>query len=112
MVIKDFQRNYDFFCQLIESLPTTNDEKMNALIKGYIEQNLAILNEIFMTTIENLQRLQHANTTNDVICMHAKFTHDISKKLNLSAQRFMNTSLGHITDYNEWLKQHCDLATD
>jgi hypothetical protein len=49
---------------------------------------------------------------NEVICTQAKLTHEINKKIALSAQRFLNTSLGHITDYNEWLKAHCDLATD
>lgn len=112
VVMNEFKKNVEIFCQLVDSLPRTQNDKMNALISGYIEQNLMIINEMLITTIENMQRLQHAKTTNDVICMHAKFTNDISKQLNLSAQRFMNTTLGHISDYNEWLKLHCDLATD
>ena len=71
-----------------------------------------ILNDIFTTSIDNLKRLQTAKSSNDVICTQARFTNEISKKLALSAQRFLNASLGHIADYNEWLKAHCDLSTD
>ena len=59
-----------------------------------------------------LTNLQKAKSANDIICTQARFTNEINKKLTLSAQRFLNASLGHIADYNEWLKEHCDLATD
>tara|TARA_R110000868_G_scaffold377180_2_gene642468 strand:- start:1164 stop:1502 length:339 start_codon:yes stop_codon:yes gene_type:complete len=112
MSIKEFKQNYDEFVNLIEQSNNTNDDQLDILAKRYAEQNLVIMNEIFSTSIENLKRLQKAKTPNDIICIQARFTTDISKKLTLSAQRFLNASLGHIADYNEWLKEHCDLATD
>lgn len=109
---QEFQEKLKAFNDLIYNFPHTDDEQTALLIKRYIEQNLIILNDVFATSLDNLQRLQNAKSANDIICMQARFTNEISKKLTLSAQRFLNASLGHITDYNEWLKAHCDLATD
>jgi len=112
MPFKEFQENWKHFSDLIDKMPSMKDEQLATLVKRYIEQNIMILNDVFTTSIDNLQRLQNAKTPNDVICTQARFTNEISKKLSLSAQRFLNASLGHIADYNEWLKAHCDLATD
>lgn len=112
MPYNEFQNNWKNFSDLIDQIPNHDDEKMNTLIQRYVEQNLTILNDIFATSIENLKRLEKAKDPNEIICIQARFTNDVSKKLSLSAQRFLNASLGHITDYNEWLKAHCDLATD
>ena len=112
MPYKEFQDNWKNFSDLIDKFPTMHDEQMSSLVKRYIEQNLIVLNDVFTTSIDNLERLQKAKSPNDIICTQARFTNEISKKLSLSAQRFLNASLGHIADYNEWLKAHCDLATD
>lgn len=112
MSYQELQENWQEFAELIQNMPTLADEQLDILIKRYIEQNLIILNDVFATSIENLKRLQKANNANDIICTQARFTNEISKKLSLSTQRFLNASLGHIADYNEWLKAHCDLATD
>lgn len=114
MPFKEFQQNYEAFAELIANVPNSysNNEPLEILVKRYIEQNIVIMNDVFATSIENLKRLQKANAANDVICIQARFTNEISKKLAMSAQRFLNASLGHIADYNEWLKDHCDLATD
>lgn len=112
MLYEEFQENLKVFSDLISHFPKTNDEQISNLARRYIEQNLIILNDVFSTSIDNLKRLQQAKNANDVICTQARFTNEISKKLSLSAQRFLNASLGHIADYNEWLKAHCDLATD
>ncbi|MBA3661802.1 MAG: hypothetical protein H0W64_08750 [Gammaproteobacteria bacterium] len=112
MPYKEFQENWKILSDLIDQLPQIKDEQIATLVKRYIEQNIIILNDVFHTSIENLKKLQNAKTANDVICTQARFTNEISKKLSLSAQRFLNASLGHIADYNEWLKSHCDLATD
>ncbi|MFZ2314602.1 MAG: hypothetical protein WAW86_02945 [Gammaproteobacteria bacterium] len=109
---QEFQEKLKAFNDLINNFPQADDEQTALLIKRYIEQNLIILNDVFATSLDNLQRLQNAKSANDIICTQARFTNEISKKLTLSAQRFLNASLGHITDYNEWLKAHCDLATD
>lgn len=112
MPYQEFQDNWKAFSDLIDNLPATDNEQINTLMTRYVEQNLIILNDVFATSIENLKRLQKAQTANDVICTQARFTNEISKRLSLSTQRFLNASLGHIADYNEWLKAHCDLATD
>lgn len=112
MPYQEFQENWKIFSELIDQLPGSSDDHTNTLIKRYIEQNLIVLNDVFTTSIENVKRLQKAKTANDIICTQARFTNEVSKKLSLSAQRFLNASLGHIADYNEWLKAHCDLATD
>ena len=112
MPYQEFQENWKLFSTLIDQLPQLKDEQMNILIKRYIEQNISMLNEIFSTSINNLQLLQKAKSPTYIICIQARFTNEINTKLALSAQRFLNASLGHISDYNEWLKAHCDLATD
>jgi hypothetical protein len=112
MPLKEFTQNCEAFSELINQFPHSSDEQLDILVKRYIDQNLVIMNDVFTTSIENLKRLQKAKTPNDVICTQARFTNEISKKLAMSAQRFLNASLGHIADYNEWLKAHCDLATD
>ncbi|MBX3709159.1 MAG: hypothetical protein KIT56_04020 [Gammaproteobacteria bacterium] len=112
MSYQEFQDNWRIFSEFIEKIPTNENDPMNNLIRQYINQNLILLNEVFTTSIEHLTQLQKAKSTHDIICTQAKFTNEISKKLSLSTQWFLNTSLGHIADYNEWLKAHCDLATD
>lgn len=112
MSYQECQENWKAFLKLVDHIPATPDEQTNALIKRYIEQNITVLNEVFASSIKNLERLQQAKSANEVICTQARFTNEISNKLSLSAQRFLNASLGHISDYNEWLKAHCDLATD
>jgi hypothetical protein len=112
MPYQEFQENLKIFSKLIESLPTYHDDQISLLAKRYIEQNVLILNDILATSIANLNRLNNAKSANDIICIQARFTNEIGKNLTLSAQRFLNASLGHIADYNEWLKAHCDLATD
>jgi hypothetical protein len=109
---QEFQDNLKTFMELIEKFPHAKDEHLDTLVNRYIEQNLIILNDVFSTSIDNLQKLHQAKNANDIICTQARFTNEISKKLSLAAQRFLNASLGHISDYNEWLKAHCDLATD
>lgn len=112
MPYQAFESQWKTFTQLVDAIPTTHDEKIQTLLQRYVEQNLIILNDVLQSSIENLQRLQKAENSNDIICMQARLTTDVSKKLSLSAQRFLNASLGHIADYNDWLKAHCDLATD
>lgn len=112
MPYEEFQENWKIFSQLIDQIQKNKNEEINTLGKRYIEQNLAVLNDVFSTSIENLKRLQNVETPNEIICLQARFTNEVTKRLSLSAQRFLNASLGHITDYNDWLKAHCDLATD
>jgi len=112
MLTKELQENWQVFLKSLEENPSLQDEQINTFVKRYMEQNVAILNDVMTTSVENLKKLQDAKSINDVICTQARFTNELTKKLTLSAQRFLNASLGHITDYNEWLKAHCDLATD
>jgi hypothetical protein len=112
MSYQEFHENWQIFTALLDQFPQANDEQMTMLTKRYIEQNVLVLNDVIASSIDHLKKLQQAKTANDIICLQARFTNEISKKLSLSAQRFLNASLGHIADYNEWLKSHCDLATD
>lgn len=112
MPYQEFQENWKIFSNLIDQLPKNEDEQMSVLIHRYVEQNIMVLNDVLATSVENLKKLHKAKTVNDVICTQARFTNEISKKLAVTAQRFLNASLGNIADYNEWLKAHCDFATD
>lgn len=112
MLLQEFEENWRIFLQHIETISANEDKSMSHFAKQYIEQNLIILNSALTASIENIQQVQKLNSLNDLICIQAKLTHDINKKLSLSTQRFLNASLGHVIDYNEWLKAHCDLATD
>jgi hypothetical protein len=106
----EFKKNWQTFSELTEQLSSSKSEQNNALVKRYIEQNMMILNDILTTSIDNLKRLEKAKTANDIICTQARLTNEMTQKLSLSAQRFLNASLGHISDYNAWLKEHCDLT--
>jgi len=112
MPYQEFQENWKSFSELMDKLTSQAHPDLQMLVNRYIEQNVIFLNDVFSSSIENLKHLQRANCPNDIICTQAKFTNEINKRLSLSAQRFLNASLGHIADYNEWLKAHCDLATD
>lgn len=112
MPYQEFQENCKILSDLIDHFPQVTEEQINILTKRYIEQNIIILNDVFVASIENLKKLQHAQSANDIICTQARFTAELNQKITLSTQRFLNASLGHIADYNEWLKSHCDLATD
>lgn len=112
MPYQEFRENWKAFSDLIDQMPAGDNEQINALTKRYIEQNMIIMNDIFSTSIDNLKRLQKAKTPNDIICTQARFTNELTKKLAMSTQRFLHASLGHMADYNEWLKTHCDFATD
>ena len=109
--LKELQDNAKLFNEMIQQLNIQN-EQLATLVGRYLEQNIMVLNDVYASSIENLKRLQLAKSSNDIICTQARFTNEISKKLSLSAQRFLNASLGHIADYNDWLKAHCDLSTD
>lgn len=112
MPYQTFLENWKSLCDLLDNIPQSENEQFNALMNRYIEQNLFVLNDMMTISIENIKRLQKATTPNDIICLQARFTQEISQQLSLSTQRFLNASLGCIGDYNEWLKAHCDLATD
>ena len=112
MSLKEFQENCKLFLEMVDRLEAPESEQIAILTKRYVDQNIVVLNDVFTSSIENMKRLQNAKTANEIICTQARFTNEISKKLTLSAQRFLNASLGHIADYNDWLKAHCDLSTD
>ncbi len=112
MPYQQLQKNWKIFSDLINELPNTDDDHMNRVIKSYVEQNLTTLNDIFALSIDQLRHLQNKRSVNHVICAQAKLTYDMSQKLSQVAQRFLHTSLDNITDYNEWLKNRTDLATD
>lgn len=112
MSLAEFQENWKEFSQLLQQVGTHGDERLNLLTQRCVEQNVNVLNDVLTTSIANLKKLQQIKTPNEAICTQARFTNEISHKLSLSAQRFLNASLGHIADYNDWLKAHCDFATD
>jgi hypothetical protein len=112
MSFESYQKNWQEFLILLQKIPASSNESLSTLIENYKEQNLSFLNEVFAASVENLKKLQNAKSTNEVICTQARFSHEITQKLALSTQRFLNTSLGQVDDYNEWLKAHCDAATD
>ncbi len=112
MIHQEFKESFLCFSELINQLGKTDNEQINTLIKSYIEQNIMLLNDAFSISIDHLNRLKNADNVNDIICTQAMFTNQINRQLTLSTQRFLNASLGQLTDYNEWLKAHCDLATD
>jgi hypothetical protein len=110
--MQSFHEDLKIFFELVDQLQKNGDEKTNKLMNCYLEQNVKLLNDVISTSIYHLKRLQKTSTENDIICTQAKFTSEINQKVSLSTQHFLNVSLGHIADYNEWLKAHCDLATD
>lgn len=109
---KELLQNWETFEKLIQNINADKDNLTTALVKQYAEQNVEILNEVLCSSIEHLHRLEKVQSLNDIICMQARLRDDINKKIMQSTQQFFNVSLHHISDYNEWLKAHCDFATD
>ena len=105
-------QNWKLFSQIIQDPIQSQDKMIASLINRYSEQNVEILNEVLISSIDHLKRLRKVLSLNDVICTQAHLTDEIGKKLMKAAQKFFNASLGNVSDYNEWLKIHCDLATD
>ena len=112
MIHQKFQKNCTHFSKLIDELSNEVNNPLTTSVKRYVDQNIFILNDVLDTSIDYLMKLQTAQSTQDVIAIQARFANDITKRLCIASQRFLNTSLEHVSDYNEWLKLHCDLATD
>lgn len=107
-----FQENCKKLFQLIKELPTSSNQQISLLMQRYIEQNLLILNDVVATSVENINKLKNVHSAHDIINIQSRFTQEINKNLALSNQRFLDASLGQISDYNEWLKSHCDFVMD
>lgn len=113
MLLDETEKLYKSFIDLTKAnLAHQTSNTSHHLIQNYVEQNLLILNDILSLSINNLKKLQTAKTSNDIICMQAKFTSDITKNLAQSTQRFLNAALGQIADYNDWLKTNCPVEID
>lgn len=112
MHYKEFQENLRLFSEIIEKLSHTHEQQTAKLVKRYIDQNLIILNDIIATSIDNFKALQKIKNPAEMIYIQTKLTQDLNKKLTQSTQYLLNVSLDQIADYNEWLKAHCDFATD
>lgn len=109
---KEILKNWERFEQLIEDPIVDKDNLPATLMKRYLDHNIEILNEVLLSSIDHLQRLQKTQSLNDVVCVQARLSDEISKKIAHSAQQFFSASLNNVSDYNEWLKAHCDFATD
>lgn len=108
----DLLQHWKQFSQLVQDPIQAKDKLTADLVKRYSEQNIEILNDVLVSSIDHLKRLQTAKSLNDVVCTQARLTDEIGKKLMKAAQKFFNASLGNVADYNEWLRAHCDMATD
>ncbi len=105
-------KNWEQFSKLVQEPMQAKDKIIANLARRYSEQNIEILNDVLASSIDHLKHLQKAKSLNDVVCTQARLTDEIGKKLMKAAQKFFNASLGNVSDYNEWLKAHCDMATD
>jgi hypothetical protein len=113
MPYSEFQANWELFSRLVDQVPVSQDEHINALAQLYIKQNIILLNDVFSVSLNKLKKLQNAKSPNDIICAQARFANEINKRISLTTQNFLNTSLGQsIGDYDKWLQAHCDLSTD
>ncbi|MBX3709502.1 MAG: hypothetical protein KIT56_08830 [Gammaproteobacteria bacterium] len=109
----ELQNNCDNFLKLIKEYSISEDKNSNFLHQNYIRQNIALLNDILLVSLNHLKKLQEVNSANDVICTQARFSNEINKKISFMSQNFLTNSLRNVTtDYDEWLRAHCDLATD
>jgi hypothetical protein len=106
---QDLLENWARFIKMIQNSKQSNETLADTMTQRYVEQNIEILNDVLISSIEHLKRLQKATTLNDTICTQARLTDEIGKKLMLIAQKFFNASLSNVSDYNDWLKSHCDL---
>lgn len=112
MIYQQFEENCALFKKLLEELRHTTDNTDSIAIKRHIEQNINLINDVFTISMQHLQQLQQVSGTDDILRLQTRLANEMSQKLALAAQRFLNHSFNNIADYNEWLKQHCDLATD
>jgi len=109
---KELLKNWEQFMKVVQNPLSMSDNVTAVMLKRYSEHNVEIINEILLCSIDHLNRLQKTKSMNDVICAHAQLTDDMRKKMMRATQKFFNASLENVSDYNEWLKTHCDFATD
>lgn len=109
---QDFEKNIQIFLDLTRQQSKQTNTPVDILRHQYIEQNLHLMNDILQICIDNLKKLEKTQSTNDIICNHAKLTNELNKKVSQSNQQFLDLTIGQMGDHNEWLKAHCDLATD
>lgn len=109
---QELLQNWERFIKIAQAPIQTNDPVTAAMVKRYAEHNIVMINDILISSIEHLRHLQKVKSMNDVICTQARLTDEIGNKLMKTAQTFFNESLNNVSDYNAWLKTHCDLATD
>jgi hypothetical protein len=112
MPYQEFQDNLQKFTELLEQIKKTHHEQNDLIIKRYVEQNLLILNHMIGISIESLRHIQGAKSTTEILHAQTQFINEINKKITMLNHDFLNASLRTMSDYNEWLKAHCDLATD
>lgn len=112
MTYEELQNNWKTFLNTIQQIPVNGNENLQKMFNLYIEHNFSILNDILSLSIDHLKKLPEINTVNNIICHQAKLIHAINKKLTQGTEHFLDATMIDIGDYNEWLKNHCDFATD
>lgn len=112
MTHHELTENVKTFLDLINQPVLSEDKKAGKVVEHYLNLNLEIVNNILSGCIDHLNRLRNVNMPHDVICIQARLTNEISQNLEKISRRFIDASLGNVADYNEWLKKHCDFATD
>lgn len=113
MTYSELLMNWDSFSKLINKTPISQDVNINALIQNYINQNVMFINDILLVSLSNLKKIQNAKSTNDCISIQSQFNYDIHKKISYASQYFLNASIRNNIAYDdEWLRAHCDMATD
>ncbi len=109
---KELLQNWERLEELLQKPLANKDKVTTEMIKRYSDQNLDIINEVLLSSIDHLHRLHKTQSLNDIICVQARLSDEIGKKVVKATQQFFNASLHQVSDYNEWLRAHCDFATD
>lgn len=108
----ELKTNCDIFLKLINGFPISANENSNFLRQNYIKQNIVLLTDILLVSLNHLKKIQEVKSANDVIDVQLQLSDEVNKKITYIAQNFLNNSLRNVTTDDERLHVHCDMATD
>ena len=90
MEYEDFMAKWAEFSKMIPENPAMKDEALAKLVKQYTEHTLDVLNEILMSNMNYLKRLNAVNSPSEIPLLQSQFMGEMTLKMTQASQRFMS----------------------
>ena len=106
MEYEDFMEKWAEFSKMIPTNPAIKDEFLAKMVKQYTEHTLDVLNDILMSNMSYLKRLNAVSSPNEIPLLQSQFMGEMTLKMTQASQRFMSMTATDMPQYNEWMKKH------